>query len=77
MNIRTFSLPELIRLTHQWGIISDYLMTPKKITLYRSGDDVLFEGDPVEARFFLMGIVAEHTRAADHNTLPDFHRTRS
>lgn len=71
MDIRSFSLPELIRLAFQWGLISDYRMAPRRITLYRSDGNVLFEGDPVEARFFLMGIATERTRAVDRSAPPD------
>jgi hypothetical protein len=71
MDIRSFSLPELIRLAFQWGLISDYRMAPRRITLYQRDGDILFEGDPVEARFFLMGIATERTRAVDHTPPPD------
>jgi 2-keto-3-deoxy-galactonokinase len=56
MDVRNLSHDKLLSLAVQSGVLSDYRNGPTRISLYRQ-EELVFEGDPEEARLFLMGLV--------------------
>ena len=57
MDCRSFSIEHLLRISHQYGLISDYRISPTRVTLLQGKQEILLESDPEEARIFLQGLV--------------------
>ena len=64
MDCRQFSLEHLIKLSVSYGLVTDYRLSPRRVSLFRSEETIL-DADPEEARIFLQGLVSGHAAAIE------------
>ncbi|HET6568574.1 MAG TPA: hypothetical protein VFG50_11470 [Rhodothermales bacterium] len=60
MDLRRFSIEQLIRISIQYGIVTDYTMSSRRIRLFQHHEQIL-NANPEEARFFLQGLIRGYT----------------
>lgn len=64
MDLRRFSIEQLIRISVQYGIVTDYTMSPHRVRLFQREEQIL-SANPEEARYFLQGLIRGYTASLE------------